>query len=98
MRAAGAHRTDLRSQLLERSSRLRCQRLPQDFAMLGFGRAAVLGGAQLEAGDELIIEIADDQLCHFGLAMATMSSLSMPTANACQAEACLHHKFVKLAL
>ena len=65
MRAAGAHRTDLRSQLLERSSRLRCQRLPQDFAMLGFGRAAVLGGAQLEAGDELIIEIADDQLGHW---------------------------------
>ena len=83
MRAAGAHRTDLRSQLLERSSRPRCQRLAQDFAMLGFGRAAVLGGAQLEAGDELIIEIADYQLGHRDLAMAKISSLSKLAANAC---------------
>jgi hypothetical protein len=53
--------------------------------MLGFGRAAGLGGAPLEAGDELIIEIADDQLGHWDLAMATISSLSMLGANAFRA-------------
>jgi len=51
--------------------------------MLGFGRAAVLGGAQLEASDELIIEIADYQLGHRDLAMAKISSLSKLAANAC---------------
>ena len=30
--------------------------------MFGLGRSAVLGGTQLEAGDEFIIEVADDQL------------------------------------
>jgi hypothetical protein len=50
---------------LNDSSRLRRRRLARDFAMLGFERAAVLGGAQLEAGDELIIEVADDQPGHW---------------------------------
>src|SRR4029077_2610688 len=58
MSAASGHRTDFRGELLERSSRLRRERLAQDFAVLGFGRAAVFGGAQFETSDELRIEVA----------------------------------------
>ena len=64
MNAAGGHRTDFRGELLERSSRLDCKRLAQDFAVLGFSRAAVFGSAQFEASDELRIEVTDDQLGH----------------------------------
>jgi hypothetical protein len=58
--APGGHRTDSRSQLFEGSPGLRRKRLAKNFAMLGFGRAAVLGRAQFESRDEFLVEVADD--------------------------------------
>jgi len=43
---------DFRSQLFERSARPRGERLTKNFA--------VLGGAQFEPGNDLLIEISDD--------------------------------------
>jgi hypothetical protein len=40
------------------------ERVAKDFAMLGFHRSAVLGGLAPESGDDIGVEISDDQLCH----------------------------------
>ena len=50
--------------------------------MLSLGRAAVLGGAQFEAGDEFIIEVADDQLSHCPMPLAIVLSKSQRITSA----------------
>jgi hypothetical protein len=54
------HPTDFRRELLKRSARFHCKRLAQNFAVLLFSRAAVFGGAQLEAQNEFLIEVANN--------------------------------------
>jgi len=67
--------------------------------MLGFGRAAVLGGAQLEAGDELIIEVAAIRW-----AIGPRDSDGKDIASRAQrkrlssAGRAAHHNFVRLAM
>jgi hypothetical protein len=58
--ATGGHGADARSHLFEGSPRLDRERLAKNFAVLGFGGPAVLGGAQFQSGDELLIEVAHD--------------------------------------
>jgi hypothetical protein len=89
MSAAGCYRSDLRSQLLERSSGFRRERLAQDFAMLGFGRAPVLGGAQFQPGDDLLVDLSDDQLSQLDLAITL--HLSRP-------HHAIHHNFIKIEI
>ena len=67
MVTTGGHCPYLRRQFLERAPRLLGQRLTQDLAMLGLGRTAMLGCPPVQAGDQLVIEITHDQLCHYAI-------------------------------
>ena len=64
MPAPFRHRAHLGGQFPERSPGLLCQRLAEDIAVLGFRGSAILGRSFFELDDELLFEIAHDELGH----------------------------------
>jgi hypothetical protein len=58
------HRAHLGGQFPERSPGLLCQDLAEDVAMLGFRGSAILGRSFFELDDELLFEIAYNELGH----------------------------------
>ena len=64
MPAPFRHRAHLSGQFPERSPGLLCQGLAEDVAVLGFGGSAILGRSFFELDDEVLFEIAYDELSH----------------------------------
>ena len=64
MPAPFRHRAHLGGQFPERSPGLLCQGLAENVAVLGFGGSAILGRPFFELDDELLFEIAYDELSH----------------------------------
>ncbi len=51
------------------------ERGSKELPMLGLGRAAVFGGTDAEAPDDLLFEVTDGQNSHFGPALLSMQSV-----------------------
>jgi len=66
--------SQFRGELFEGRFGVGGKRLAQDFAMLGLGRAAVARGAAFQAGDQVILEIADEQVSSHDTSLATNDS------------------------
>jgi len=64
MRSSGGRGTQLGGKFVERKLGIRPQRSAQNLADFGLGRMAVTGRSPLQARDEIIVQVADAEVCH----------------------------------